>query len=258
MTTVLPSACGSRREEASSLLLVPARGGNQSLLTSAATTAESPWLLWQLADSAFPTGGFAHSGGLEAACQQGEVSRQELTGFIETSLTQTARGAIPFVTAAHAEPSRLAEFDQLCDAFLSNHVANRASRQQGQSLLMTCERAFGSATLDALRQRVGDLGLPGHFAPVFGAVMRALELSTESAARLFLFFQLRSLVASAVRLNILGPLEAQAVQHRLAPAAEAATTLGLSLGLDDVAQTSPILDLLQGAQDRLYSRLFQT
>ena len=25
------------------------------------------WLVWQIADSGFPTGGFAHSGGLEAA-----------------------------------------------------------------------------------------------------------------------------------------------------------------------------------------------
>ena len=36
-------------------------------------TRMSDWLTWQIVDSAFPTGVFAHSWGLEAAWQQGEV-----------------------------------------------------------------------------------------------------------------------------------------------------------------------------------------
>jgi hypothetical protein len=34
--------------------------------------APSDWLVWQLLDSGLPTGGFAHSCGLEAAMQLGE------------------------------------------------------------------------------------------------------------------------------------------------------------------------------------------
>src|SRR4029434_10204435 len=99
------------------------------------------WLLWQLADSAFPTGGFAHSGGLEAAWQHGEVrNRGELRGWLETSLQQIARASVPFVNAAHSEPERLEELDQICDAFTSNHVANRASRLQGRAFLAAVDR----------------------------------------------------------------------------------------------------------------------
>src|SRR2546423_3524912 len=77
-----------------------------------------PWLLWQLVDSAFPTGGFAHSAGLEAAWQHGEVkNRGGLISFVAASLHQLGRAALPFVGAAHNEPERLPEFDQLCDAF---------------------------------------------------------------------------------------------------------------------------------------------
>ena len=67
----------------------------------------SDWLLWQLADSAFPSGGFAHSGGLEAAWQQGEVrSRDLLTGFIQHSLTQLGRSVLPFISESHMAPHR--------------------------------------------------------------------------------------------------------------------------------------------------------
>ncbi|HZH77778.1 MAG TPA: urease accessory protein UreF, partial [Archangium sp.] len=45
------------------------------------------WRVLQLADSAFPTGGFAHSGGLEAAVQQGEVrGREGLERFVRELL----------------------------------------------------------------------------------------------------------------------------------------------------------------------------
>ena len=33
----------------------------------------SDWFTWQIIDSAFPTGAFAHSYGLEAAWQHGEI-----------------------------------------------------------------------------------------------------------------------------------------------------------------------------------------
>jgi urease accessory protein len=222
-------------------------------------TTGADWLLWQLADSAFPLGGFAHSGGLEAAWQQGEVrSSGELAGFIESSLDQTAHGAVPFLTAAHAEPRRFDELDSWCDAFLTNHVTNRASRQQGQSLLMACERVFSSGTLKEFRAGLTDRNRPGHLAPGFGVVTRWLEIDRASAVRVFLFLNLRGLIAGAVRLGLIGPLEGQAVQYRLSPAAEAAAERGGEFGLNDLAQTAPLIDLWQGAQDRLYSRLFQS
>ena len=227
----------------------------------------SQFTLWQLADSAFPTGGFAHSGGLEAAWQHGEVrNRGDLRDWLSTSLHQISRAALPFVNAAHTEPERLDEFDQLCDAFTSNHVANRASRSQGRALLSAVERIFperrSPTRLDgeATQQRAGsETGAPfAHLTPVFGAVMRSLDVPHATVARLFVFTHLRSVIASAVRLNIVGPMEGQSIQFQLSAQAESVALHGATLTLDDLAQTAPLLDLWQGAQDRLYSRLFQS
>jgi urease accessory protein len=212
------------------------------------------FLIWQLVDSAFPTGGFAHSAGLEAAWQHGEVrGRTELVAFIETSLDQLGHAALPFVTASFDAPEKLAEFDALCDAFTTNHVANRASRAQGRAFLTAVERIFKSE----IRNPESEIKF-AHFAPVFGACLRKLEVPRETAARMFVFNQLRAVLAAAVRLNIIGPMEAQMLQHQLASQAEQVRQLCENLTLDQIAQTAPLLDLWQGAQHRLYSRLFQS
>jgi urease accessory protein len=86
-------------------------------------------LTWQLVDSAFPSGGFAHSWGLEAAYQAGEVTTDAaLARFLEDSLWQAGHTALPFVGAAYDSPARTAELDDLCDAYLVNAVANRMRR----------------------------------------------------------------------------------------------------------------------------------
>jgi urease accessory protein len=208
----------------------------------------SDWLVWQLTDSAFPIGGFVHSGGLEAAWQHGEVrNRAELREFIEAALRQTIRATLPFVAAAFDGAAVAA--DRLCEAFTSNHVANRASRLQGRALVNSVQRTFQQVTLP-------DLPF-GHLAPACGSIFAALRIIRERALRIYLFMQLRGWISSAVRLNIIGPMEAQSLQAAISAHAET-LLLTANLSLDRIAQTAPILEIFQASHDRLYSRLFQS
>lgn len=212
------------------------------------------YVVWQLIDSGFPTGAFAHSNGLEAAWQHGEVrGRTDLVSFLEAGLNQIGRAALPMALAAFKEPGKLGELDSLCDAFTTNHVANRASRAQGRALLMAVERIFKLECESSETPIVF-----GHLAPVFGACLGRLQISRDTMARMFLFNHLRGVLAAAVRLNIVGPMEAQMLQHRLMPRIEEVLQQCGDLGIEDLAQTAPLMEIWQGAQDRLYSRLFQS
>src|SRR5439155_1652305 len=66
------------------------------------------WTVLQLADSAFPAGGFAHSAGLEAAAQAREVEGAEgVARFVRDAVWQAGWGALPLVRGAFEDPSAL-------------------------------------------------------------------------------------------------------------------------------------------------------
>ena len=216
----------------------------------------STWRVLQLADSGFPTGGFAHSGGLEAAVQQGEVREREgLERFVRELMWQTGHGALPLLGAAWREPSTLEALDARADAFLTNHVANRASRTQGRAFLDTCARIF-PGPVGPLRQTAREAGVRYHHAPLFGAVLRVLDVELSDAQRLLLSLTLRGALSAAVRMGIAGTHESHQLQNRCSPLLDTVLETCAGLGVESLAQTSPLMDLLGSTHDRLYSRLF--
>ncbi|MBN1209122.1 MAG: urease accessory protein UreF [Myxococcaceae bacterium] len=217
------------------------------------------WRVLQLADSAFPTGGFSHSAGLEAAAQQGEVSDPEaLRTFLEGVLWQAGHGGLPFLRAAYEPEADPATLDAWCDALLSSHVANRASRTQGRTLVATAARIFPEEELQRLHAAIRARTLLAHHAPMFGLTLRALAVPLEQAQELFLHLALRGVASAAVRLGLLGPHEAQRLQHELADVQRAVLGRCGALPLSELSQPAPLIDLLGATHDRLYSRLFQS
>jgi urease accessory protein len=217
----------------------------------------SNWLEWQIVDSAFPTGAFAHSFGLEAAWQQGEVEDvAALRRFLDASICQAGRSVLPFVTAAHLHPARLESLDDLAEAFLLNPVSNRASRVQGRALAATVGRVWPSPATRELRARAE--ATHAHLAPWSGALFAAIGLSLAASQRATLYGITRGLLGAAVRLGLVGSYEVQRLQAASSERLDDTLDRCSSLTIDDLAQTAPVLDVLHAGHDRLYSRLFQS
>jgi urease accessory protein len=220
-----------------------------------------PWLLLQLADSGFPAGGFAHSAGLEAGVQLGRVTdRRELQAFLDAALWQVGHGTLPLVGAAHdaRDAAALAALDALTHATLSSHIARAASRTQGKAFIATCARVFDAPPVAEIHAAVLAGSLRGHHAPVFGAALRALGVERDATQRLALYLALRALTSAAIRLGLIGPHEAQRVQHDLAPRLDEVLEACGGLPVHAVTQTTPVNELLGAMHDTLYSRLFQS
>jgi urease accessory protein len=215
--------------------------------------------LWQLVDSGFPAGGFPHSGGLEAAVRHGDVATpDDLRRVVLETIRQAGYGSLPLVRAAHARRTDLSALDALNDAFLSQPVANRASRAQGRALLTSGLRIFADPPLRLVAECVEREQLAAHHAPVFGAVFSALAIDVETTLRLLLYQSARTMILAGVKLGIAGVFEGQRLQDRVTPEIERTIEQCRNLDPADIAQTNPIFDLHQATHDRLYSRLFQS
>nr|GEX85570.1 urease accessory protein F [Tanacetum cinerariifolium] len=80
------------------------------------------WSMWQLIDSILPTGGFAHSFGLEAATQSHIVSHPEdLQTYVIHVLENTGSLLLPFVYTATTSPDLQTwqQLDMILDATLT-------------------------------------------------------------------------------------------------------------------------------------------
>jgi urease accessory protein len=97
-----------------------------------------------------------------------------------------------------------------------------------------------------------------HLAPVFGAALAILGVERYDALALYLYLGLRASASAAIRLGIVGPHEAQRLQREMVPTLERVLGRCDAIPPLEAATVAPLLDIMGGAHDGIYSRLFQS
>ncbi|WIM94735.1 urease accessory UreF family protein [Actinoplanes oblitus] len=191
-----------------------------------------------LADGRLPSGGHAHSAGLEAQVAAGRVrSVDDLGGFLRGKLATSGLVAAAFTAAACGSPARFAELDAGLDARTPSPALRKASRAQGRALLRAGRAMWPMA----------DIGREPHQPVALGALAAAAGLTPGQAATAAAHGTITGPASAAVRLLGLDPYGVHALLARLAPACDRVAALAAARSCDAVddlpAAGAPLLDI---------------
>ncbi|MCP3943428.1 MAG: hypothetical protein GY710_18370 [Desulfobacteraceae bacterium] len=223
----------------------------------------------QMADSAFPVGGYAFSGGLEAAARMGMIqTRSDFQQFIVMSCLQNLQSEFPFALSAFQiletkvkpffqkkKDGQLVDMIWELDAATFIPQMNKASITIGRAWLDICVEISDDKELCRWKAKLLKEKIPLHYAVIFGMTCLRFALSAPQMQELYIYILQRDMISSGVRLGLLGP-------------GEGARTLKLLLtepyySLDEIKpygqayRTAPLIEIAQAYHNQLYTRLFQ-
>ena len=230
------------------------------------TFADSALLrLLQLTDSAFPTGAFAHSFGLETYVAHGRVrTAQTLTEFVTNMLLNAVAPsdgvACAAVYRAGAEwEGVVRQLDSRLTAMKGVSEFRQASRALGLRFLRTAAQLYSLPRAMVYLSAIDGKALYGHLSLAYGLVCRDLEVPLRPALAAWFRNYCASLVTAGVRLIPIGQTEGQVVLARLGAPILEAVELALGREVDDLASFAPGQELAGIVhRDLLTTRLFRS
>ena len=224
------------------------------------------WLaLLQFTDGLFPSGGFAHSFGLETYAQDGVVSdRVGLEAFVAAHLEGSAgpadavAAAVAVRLAAGGDRASWIALDGRVEAMKPVPETRTASRQMGRQTLRVAAALGGDAFLSELGRAVDDGLTPGHHATVFGAALGRAGVDPAAVAAAYLHSTAVLLVGAGLRLIALGQLDGQRVLAAMRPRIARLAAAAAAGTAADMWSFNPGLELAGIRHAALDRRLFRS
>ena len=223
----------------------------------------------QLSDSAFPSGRYTLSYGLEATTQSGQLTAPAHPSTLVTLLGDCIRfGVAPSdgvaLACAHRAIGRdgrldmelVASADERLTAVKLARETREASTRTGRALLATATAAVGGTAVLDYAERVNQGRSPGNHAVVLGLLSAWLGVPRLEAVAGELYAFSASWVAAAVRLGLTDHRTAQGVLHDVRPVTVEAALKAVERDVNQIFSCTPLADVMAMRHEQAELRLF--
>ncbi|MFI9467129.1 urease accessory protein UreF [Streptomyces sp. NPDC052492] len=216
----------------------------------------------QLTDSAFPSGFYTLSHGLEGFLQEGAVDRESLPVLLHDLLrhgvgpSDATALALAHRAATAGDWEAVAATDRRLHATKLNREMRQAATRTGRQLLDLAAEVFGAAGVAAYHREVTARRAPGTQAVAAGVVYAEAGVPVRQAVAADLFAFCASFAGAALRLRLTDHRLAQVLLRRTAPVIEETTRRALARGPEDLGATTFAADVMSARHERAEARLF--
>jgi urease accessory protein len=227
------------------------------------STIKQKLTLMQLSDSFFPSGSYTLSHGLEALIQNNQIQHpQDFVTFLRILLANKI-STCDLVALIHSHQasaakdlSKVRQTDAQLFAQTAIAISRQTLRKSGRALLMVAQSTWQDEQLATLAQAAQGDRFNCLHPIVFGVVGNIAGLNLTDTALAFLHGFVTGLLGAAIRLGILGHLQAQQISQNLAADIETALLTASSIKLEQMWSCIPTIDLAQMRHAQLNTRLF--
>ena len=218
--------------------------------------------LLQLADSAFPSGAFNLSHGLETLVADGAVrSADDVAALLEVSLLdRLARADLVILLAVHhaADLDEVLELDRRLSAVKLAADDRIASQRVGRRLAIEASRLVDDALLSGYVEALAEGRAEGNAAVAMGLATRGFGVPAADAALGAAWTFGSGLCAAALRLGLMGHGQAQRILRQAGPLMRLAVERAATADPGDPRPSSPQLDLALAQHETAAAHLFAT
>lgn len=229
----------------------------------------------QLVDSAFPTGAFSHSFGLETCLQERRItSIREYISWLEQYI---AGGIAPLEgagvywswiytdryrqrTSSGEAKDRLLELSRRMAVSRLAAESRNGAGKIGKRYLYNVKAIYPGSGLELYESWIAEEKSEASAAVVHGWICRYLEIPVETAVLSFLFQSVNTMIQNTIRMWDLGQTDGQKVLARTFPLLEkeAAALISHPREPDEMFNANVAQEIAAMRHETLYSRLFMS